>query len=619
MVDFGLPAEAARSQRRTTTRRSARAADAQFTDTAHPAMPGGAAPRDTERRRASELIAPPVRAVSPGQKTPASQPVPSWVPEVTQPADTTELVDALGLPSGVTYEPQSPPQPRSPHSSPGSRTAPKASLNIPPVAPMPTFDDTLTASGLRTARWRRSYARRLRITDSLIVFATVFGAQLARFGGLSDPMLPSGMLDISYPLISAIISVAWLTALSVYSSRDSKVIGNGVTEYRRVADATLRMFGMLAIVAFSFQLPIARGYLLIALPVGLVALIASRWAWRSWLQRQRAQGRYVQRAVLVGERAKSTHVAQQIAADPTTGIKVMGAVTEHGSRNELMPGIPVLAGYDDVLAGLDAVGADTVVFSGSDIITPQQLRELGWNLESRRIDLIVAPALTDIAGPRIHSRPVAGLPLIYIDFPAFEGRRYWTKRLIDILASGLGLLLLSPMFLVLALIIRRDGGPAFFSQERVGLNGNTFRMYKFRSMVVDAEARLDDLRDQSEGNGVLFKMKSDPRVTWIGRTLRRYSIDELPQLVNVLRGEMSLVGPRPPLKSEVEEYDEWVRRRFLVKPGITGLWQVSGRSDLSWDDSVRLDLYYVENWSVTSDFVILWRTVRAVLSPNGAY
>ncbi len=466
--------------------------------------------------------------------------------------------------------------------------------------------------------WRRSYALRLRVTDALVVIVAVFAAVVLRFGD-TDTALPSELVSLGYPIIAAVIAVAWMTMLSVVATRDHKVIGEGSTEYKRVGTATFRTFGAFAIIAFAFKIPIARGYLLVALPLGLCLLLLGRWAWRSWLHRQRQQGAFVQRALLMGERTQLRHVAEQIHSVPSVGLRIVGAITESGTRTELVAGVPVIAGFTDAVARLDDVDADTVIFSGSDRISPQQMREIGWELESRGIDLIVAPALTDIAGPRIHARPVAGLPLIYVDFPTFEGGKFWTKRAADIVISGLGLLLLSPLFCFIALMVRRDGGPALFRQERVGLGGRTFAMLKFRTMVVDAEERLAGLLDRTDGNGVLFKMKNDPRVTPFGRWLRRYSIDDLPQLLNVLRGEMSLVGPRPPLAAEVQRYEDHVRRRFLVKPGITGLWQVSGRSDLSWEDSVRLDLYYVENWSAAGDLMILWRTARAVLAPEGAY
>jgi exopolysaccharide biosynthesis polyprenyl glycosylphosphotransferase len=286
----------------------------------------------------------------------------------------------------------------------------------------------------------------------------------------------------------------------------------------------------------------------------------------------------------------------------------------------LLDGIPVLGDWHNLLGHVDDAGADTVIVTGKHPLSPRQLRELGWGLEERKANLIVAPALTDVAGPRIHSTPVAGLPLIHVDYPEFTGVKLVLKRTSDLVAGILGLILLSPAFLVIALIIwSTSPGPAIYRQERVGMHGKTFRMLKFRTMVVDAEEQLSSLLDASEGNGVLFKMRNDPRITRFGRFLRRYSIDELPQLWNVIKGDMSLVGPRPPLAKEVQSYERWVHRRLLVKPGITGLWQVSGRSNLSWDDSVRLDLYYVENWSLTADLIIMWRTIRAVLRSDGAY
>jgi exopolysaccharide biosynthesis polyprenyl glycosylphosphotransferase len=228
----------------------------------------------------------------------------------------------------------------------------------------------------------------------------------------------------------------------------------------------------------------------------------------------------------------------------------------------------------------------------------------------------------DIGGPRIHTRPVAGLPLIHVETPRYEGSVLFAKRAFDIIASGIFIVLLSPLLLAIALIVRLSSpGPVLFRQPRVGLNGSEFRMFKFRSMVTDAESRLAKLEDtqRAAGNTVMFKMKDDPRVTPVGKFIRRFSIDELPQLFNVFAGTMSLVGPRPPLQREVDLYENHVHRRFLVKPGITGLWQVSGRSDLSWEDTVRLDLYYVENWSITGDLVILWRTIKAVIESDGAY
>jgi exopolysaccharide biosynthesis polyprenyl glycosylphosphotransferase len=284
--------------------------------------------------------------------------------------------------------------------------------------------------------------------------------------------------------------------------------------------------------------------------------------------------------------------------------------------------IPVLGHRDDVSDILSAVaesGVDTVAISGS-ALAPDDLRRLGWDLAARNVGMIMAPALTDVAGPRIHMQPVGGLPLIHVTTPKLEGGKAALKRGLDIVASLVLLALLGMPMLIVAAAVKLDSpGPALFKQTRIGRAGVSFKMLKFRSMVLDAEARLSTLRSLNEGAGLLFKMKHDPRVTRLGRILRRFSIDELPQLINVLRGEMSLVGPRPPLPAEVAGYDDFAHRRLLVKPGVTGLWQVSGRSDLSWEEAIRLDLSYVENWSLAQDLVILLRTARAVLGKTGAY
>jgi exopolysaccharide biosynthesis polyprenyl glycosylphosphotransferase len=282
--------------------------------------------------------------------------------------------------------------------------------------------------------------------------------------------------------------------------------------------------------------------------------------------------------------------------------------------------VPVLGTSDDVIRAVDAVGADTVAVVSHPGLSGHALRQLSWALEERDVELLVSPGIVEVAGPRISIRPMAGLSLLHLERPAFRGARRVLKRLFDYLvASGL-IAVLSPLLIALAVAIRLTSrGPALFRQTRVGTNGRLFTVYKFRSMVVDAEARRAALVDQNDGHGVLFKMRTDPRVTRIGVLLRRYSLDELPQLLNVLRGNMSLVGPRPPLPLEVAGYSTDEVRRLRVRPGMTGLWQVSGRSDLTWEESLRLDLRYVDNWSISLDFSILWRTVRAVAQGSGAY
>jgi exopolysaccharide biosynthesis polyprenyl glycosylphosphotransferase len=474
--------------------------------------------------------------------------------------------------------------------------------------------------------WRVDYSRRLIVTDFLVLAWVIFGVQIAWFGvdSANVALQDTGSIAVSYTAISVILLAGWMAALSIYGTRGYRVIGTGTQEYRLIADSALRIFGLFAIIAFLFQISFARGYVLIALPLGLAVLIFSRWMWRQWLGVQRARGQYVSRVLLVGSRASVAHIAAELRRQPQAGYLVVGACIPTNLVGETVPGtdVPVFGNFDLVQQAMETSNADTVVITSSDELSPARVRQLSWGLEPGRQHLVVAPSLVDIGGPRVHTRPVSGLPLIHVETPRYEGSTRFVKRTFDVLAAGFGIALISPLLLVIAVIVRlSSAGPVLFRQERIGLNGERFEMLKFRSMVIDAEQRLMELEQQQrdKGNAVLFKMQNDPRITPVGRFLRRYSLDELPQLFNVFNGSMSLVGPRPPLAREVEQYEKHVHRRFLVKPGITGLWQVSGRSNLSWDDTVRLDLYYVENWSLTNDLIILFKTARAVLAKEGAY
>ncbi|WP_255252755.1 sugar transferase [Curtobacterium sp. 'Ferrero'] len=480
-----------------------------------------------------------------------------------------------------------------------------------------------TPSQATTRDWSTRYSRRVLVTDLLALIWVVFGVQIAWLGFSSNLAANSADLRLSYFAISVVVIIVWMIALALYDTRGDRVIGVGSTEYRLVADSSVRVFGLLAIAAFLLHVDLARGYVLIAFPVGILVLLLSRWMWRQWLVAERKHGGYSARVLLVGSTASVLHIGRELARAPEAGYRVVGATVSSGTRGVLGGStIESFGGIDDVAEALRLTGADTVVITSSDDLPPERVRQLSWSLEPGRQHLVVAPSLTDIGGPRIHTRPVQGLPLIHVETPTYSGRKLYTKRAFDLIGSLVLIVLLSPVLLVLTLLVKvTSPGPVFFLQERVGLNGSTFHMIKFRSMVVNAEARLQELSalDRAEGNAVLFKMKNDPRVTRVGAFMRRYSLDEVPQLFNVLLGNMSLVGPRPPLSREVERYDSHVHRRFLVKPGMTGLWQVSGRSDLSWEDSVRLDLYYVENWSLVADMVILWRTLRAISAGGGAY
>lgn len=472
--------------------------------------------------------------------------------------------------------------------------------------------------------WRVRTSRTLRVVDAFVVIWAVAGAYILRFG--LGPASNVRDQEVTYIWLSFALAVAWWFMLEAWNSRQSRILGSGADEYKRVAAASLWLFGLVAIVSYVLRIDTARGYVGIALPAGLFGLILARWLLRQHLSADRQVGDSMSRIMLLGGPNTVAHLASTLAGARHAGYLPIAAYTPGSPRAQLhamISGLPVLGHDPDVRAILEAIDccqADAVAVSAGVQLHPQTLRHLGWELAARNVGLIMAPALTDIAGPRIHTQQVAGLPLIHVTTPTLEGGQRVAKRLFDVVGSGLLIIVAAPLMAILALMVKLDSrGPILFRQERVGMEGVHFGMLKFRSMVVDAEERLADLAHRNEGNGVLFKIKDDPRVTRVGKFLRKYSLDELPQLFNIFAGSMSLVGPRPPLPREVEAYEHDVRRRLLVKPGLTGLWQVSGRSNLSWQDSVRLDLYYVENWSLAGDVVIILRTVRAVFHSTGAY
>ncbi|WP_235624023.1 sugar transferase [Mycolicibacterium goodii] len=444
-------------------------------------------------------------------------------------------------------------------------------------------------------------------------------AQGLRFGTVTGERLPYANVD--YLVVSLVVAAAWLIALAANRSRAPQIVGHGVEEYRRVWAATLAVFATIAVVSAMFQLDIARGYLALALPLGLVSLTVSRLLSRRYVAYVRRRGQFLNLVLAVGHLSSVRALVKSLERRPGEGYRVVGVCVPGGGglRIPAVQGIPTYPHEGDIARAALAAGADTVALT-SGHLTPDEIRDLSWQLERLDVDLIVSPGIADVASPRLMFRPAGGVPLIHLDKPQYEGAKRLEKRTFDVCFAAVALLLAAPVMLVAALAVKLTSrGPVFYRAERIGMGGEPFEMLKFRSMVVGADTMLAALVDRSDGNGVLFKMKKDPRLTPVGRVLRRYSIDELPQFINVLRREMSVVGPRPPLPGEVDRYDDTVRRRMLVRPGITGLWQVSGRSDLSWEDSVRLDLSYVENWSMLGDLVIVAKTVKAVLLGSGAY
>ena len=472
-----------------------------------------------------------------------------------------------------------------------------------PVGPAPLGDTTRT-------RWMASVSRAIAVADLVVAALAGWLALLATDGSTTRP---------EWLLCMVLIPMAIVGSFALSRCYEPRYLGVGTDDYRRVFDVALKLMAIVGLVALLSEKDLARTVAIVMFPVFMAGALLVRWVGHLVQSRARAHGVAVHRALVVGTERATAEMMRRISTRDDHPFQVVGALVDR-SRQDVIEGVPVVGMSTDVRRALDLHDADTLIVAAWSTFSQQELRHLSWALEDSKVDVLVSPNLTDVAGSRISVRPVVGLPLLHVERPEFTGSRRVAKGLFDRLVALVSILLLSPVLLGLAIAVRLDSrGPAFFKQTRVGRNGRTFRMVKFRSMHVNADAMLEQLADQNEGAGVLFKMKDDPRVTRVGALLRRTSLDELPQLFNVLTGSMSLVGPRPPLPAEVAQYGDDVHRRLLVKPGMTGLWQVSGRSDLDWEESVRLDLYYVENWSFLMDISIISQTFRAVLAARGAY
>jgi exopolysaccharide biosynthesis polyprenyl glycosylphosphotransferase len=476
--------------------------------------------------------------------------------------------------------------------------------------------------------WMSHYVHRVLAVDVVAVLVASGLAKLARFGE-GRGQLHLNSVHIPYIWVAAVAVPVWLLVMAATGAYDRRELGVGTEEFRRIVSSGVYFFALAAGVAFLAQANLARGFVALVIPLLIVLTTGGRVLNRRWLRRQRRRGQAVRKVLVVGSANHVRDVIDHFDGAPWTGYRVVAArlpQDQDPDSGSLTVGtarvreIPVLSSDTSVLDSLADSGADVLAVAGLEALEIDRLQTLSWEIEGSGVDLIVVPAITDVAGPRIAIRPVSGLPLLHVEEPRLTGTARVGKACFDRAIAGLSLLVLAPLFLVLAAAVRLSSrGPALFHQERVGRGGELFRIHKFRTMVQTAELEREDLDNLNEVDGALFKIRRDPRITPIGRLLRRYSLDELPQLFNVLKGDMSLVGPRPPLRREVEQYTSDVKRRLLVKPGLTGLWQVSGRSDLAWDEAVRLDLYYVDNWSPTLDLVIIWRTLNALLGGRGAY
>jgi exopolysaccharide biosynthesis polyprenyl glycosylphosphotransferase len=420
--------------------------------------------------------------------------------------------------------------------------------------------------------------------------------------------------------LSLALPVLWIIALRLFGGYERRFLGVGSDEFHRVLNAGLSLTVALALASYAVNNELSRAYLVISMQVIVALDLVVRLMLRKRLHWQRRHGRCMSAVVAVGHESAVRQLISELRREPHHGLYVVAACLAGNLVTDEVAGVPVVGDIDDTVSAVRKFRAGTVAVLSCPEMDGVKLRTLAWELEKTSTELCVAPALLDVAGPRTTVRPTAGLTLLHVDHPQLSGPRQAVKDLFDRSAATLALMALSPLLIAIAVAIKlSDQGPALFTQTRVGKDGQRFKIYKFRTMVVDAEARLAEIRERNESDGVLFKIRDDPRVTALGGRLRRWSFDELPQLINVLRGEMSLVGPRPALPEEAAEYAEHVRRRLVVKPGLTGMWQVNGRSDLSWDETVRLDLRYVENWSFVLDLQILWKTVSVIVHGSGAY
>ena len=489
---------------------------------------------------------------------------------------------------------------------------------VTPAQLRPRFAERLlTPSGAQPGSPLRVLARTVFITDTLVLVMSAALAWPARslVPGVA-PATESG-LRVAFAMTPSLIALTlWMLACTrCYTTRS---LGNSLEESIGIAKAIFFSFVTVAASSYFTDTDLSRGFLVSFLCTGAALLAVERQLLRWRLRRRRVAGAALShRAVLVGSSTSVQQLSGLLAREMRSGYQVVGYIVhDPDALNDGVLPTGALGSVSDVTSLCTRWGADSVmVTDGSQL----DLRNLSWDLETRSIDLIVVPPLADIGRLRLNMCPVGGVPLVYVAGPRASEALSWPKRVFDVAVASCAVIAVLPVLVITAVVIKLyDGGPVLYRQRRVGLNGEPFDCLKFRSMHVDAERREVELRAASGHSGALWKMQDDPRVTPIGRFIRRYSIDELPQLLNVLHGAMSLVGPRPQQQWEVDTYTDIAKRRLHVRPGITGLWQVSGRSELSWEDAMRLDLYYRDNWSLADDLVIILRTVRAVLGKRGA-
>ncbi|WP_217168414.1 sugar transferase [Streptomyces sp. AC512_CC834] len=486
------------------------------------------------------------------------------------------------------------------------------------VSPFPSAGGRLANDGISRTEtdWEQRYRRTVITSDAVTTAVVVAG--IGNFFGVRD----AANWHEKWGILAFGTEVLVLGALAVSRSWSPAVLGQGAEEFRRLGRSLFMATVVLALGGIALTSRNIKLWIFVAVPAIAIVTMIARYALRIRLHRQRKAGRCLRPVLAAGSPATVSDLIARTRRFPHLGWRVEAVCTtdDPGLDGDQLDGVPVVGPLADVADHVHRDGYRVVAVTADPHWSPHRLQRLAWNLEGSDAEMVVAPVLMEVAGPRLHVDAVLGIPLLRVSMPTFTGGRRSVKGVVDRVGAALLLVVFAPLMTLVALLVLVDSrGGVFYRQRRVGKDGREFTIVKFRTMVAGADGARAALADRNEGAGLLFKLRRDPRVTRLGAVLRRYSIDELPQLFNVLTGSMSLVGPRPPLPEESAAYGPDIRRRLLVKPGLTGLWQISGRSDLPWEEAVRLDLRYVEDWSLALDTVILWKTLRAVVHGHGAY
>ncbi|MFH8791080.1 sugar transferase [Streptomyces sp. NPDC017941] len=486
------------------------------------------------------------------------------------------------------------------------------------ASPFPSARGRLASGAISrpAGDWEQRYRRTVMTSDTLATAFVV--ASIGSFFGARD----AANWHEKWGILAFGTELLVLGALAVSRSWAPAVLGQGAEEFRRLGRSLFMAAVVLALGGIALTSRNIKLWIFVAIPAIAIVTMTARYLLRLRLHKHRKEGRCLRPVLAAGSPATVSDLITRARKFPHLGWRVDAVCTTDGSGldGDRLDGVPVVGRLTDVAVHVRRDGYRVVAVTPDPHWSPDRLQRLAWNLEGCDTEMVVAPVLMEVAGPRLHVDAVLGIPLLRVSMPTFTGGRRAVKGIVDRAGAALLLVLFAPLMVLVGLLVLVDSrGGAFYRQRRVGKDGHEFTIYKFRTMVTGAHAVRAELADRDEGAGLLFKVRRDPRVTRVGAVLRRYSLDELPQLFNVLTGSMSLVGPRPPLPEESAAYGPDIRRRLLVKPGLTGLWQISGRSDLPWEEAVRLDLRYVEDWSLALDTVILWKTLRAVIHGQGAY